>query len=148
MLIWVPSDAVKFVTSTNESLSESVTELVVELFEFQTPTSTTSRSPVATLAPVVTAMLLCDDPCALACWMKAGDAAAKAAGAVASATVPPASSAIAYAATDRRRGRPQARAPGVTVLASIDGPPVSCRLHGVVGHRDGWTCCPSINMDR
>ena len=95
MLIWVPSDAVKFVTSTKVSLSESVTELAVPLFEFQTPTSTTRRSPVATLAPVVTAMLLFDDPCALACWTNAGPVAARAAGAVASTTVPPASRAIA-----------------------------------------------------
>jgi hypothetical protein len=84
------------------SPSESFTELVVADFEFQTPTSTTKRSPLATLAPVVTAMLLLLDPCALACWTKAGvlDAAMAGATGTVMATALPVISATADMVAD------------------------------------------------
>ena len=62
MLISVPSDAVKCVTSTNWSPEESVTDDVVAPPFFQMPTSTISRSPAAALAPGVTEMLLLPAP--------------------------------------------------------------------------------------
>ena len=119
MLISVLSDAVKCVTSTNESLSESVTELVVALPEFQTATSTTSRSPVATLAPVVTARLLFPDPCALACCTNVGIEAASAAGAAVNVAAPLASSAKVHAAAVARERRATARAWEFVVLPNI-----------------------------
>jgi hypothetical protein len=99
MLISALSEAAKCVTSTNESLSESVTELAVALAELHTATSTTRRSPAATLAPVVTERLLLPDPCALACWTNAGVAAAALTGAAAAGTAGAAMAAVAPAAS-------------------------------------------------
>ena len=62
MLISVPSEAVKCVTSTNWSPEESVTDDVVAPLFFQMPTSAISRSPAVTLAPSVTEMLLLPAP--------------------------------------------------------------------------------------
>ena len=72
MLISVPSEAVKWVTSTNGSPAVSVTDVVEAPLPFQTPTSTTRRSPAVTLAPVVTARLVLADPWASASCTKAG----------------------------------------------------------------------------
>jgi hypothetical protein len=57
MLISVLSDATKWVTSTYELPAESVTPLVVAADEFQTPTSTTKRSPAEMLPGGVTEIL-------------------------------------------------------------------------------------------
>src|SRR5450756_183712 len=106
-LISVPSAAVNWVASTKVSPSESVTELVMADCEFQTPASTTSRSPVATLAPVVTARLLLPAPCALTCCTKVGTAAASAWGAVVTAmAATPATSATAEMVHSTRRPAP------------------------------------------
>src|SRR5215468_2906897 len=68
--VW--SGPVKWLTSVNVSPAASVTLLVFAPEPFQTPTSTTRRSPVPSGADGVTAMLLPDAACLLACWTKAG----------------------------------------------------------------------------
>src|SRR5258708_2491579 len=119
MLISVLSDAVKCVTSTNGSLRESVTEVVVAVVDFQIATSTTSPSPAVTLAPVVTAILAFPDPCALTCCTNAGTVTALAAGAAMPAVAPLASNARAHAAAAARYRRPRARARVIVVLPNI-----------------------------
>src|SRR5258708_153670 len=71
-----PSEPVAVVPAVRVSPAESVTLAAVAWRELQSATSTTSRSPVVTLAGIVTEMLVWAGPCALACCTNAGVAAA------------------------------------------------------------------------
>src|SRR2546421_482162 len=68
----VPSDALPWDTSTKLSPAESLTPVAVPLAEFQTPTSTTSRSPVRSAVGSDTARLPVWVTWPPACWTNAG----------------------------------------------------------------------------
>src|SRR2546430_2671916 len=68
----VPSDALPWDTSTKLSPAESLTPVAVPLAELQTPTSTTSRSPVRSAVGSDTARLPVWVTWPPACWTNAG----------------------------------------------------------------------------
>jgi len=76
MLIWVPSEALKFVSSVKVSPAESVTLAVFPPPAFHVPTSTTRRFPAVTSDGGWTDIPLVDTEAesALACWTNTGGA--------------------------------------------------------------------------